>query len=679
MIYPHMKIAPLCLLAGVLASACVDLSPESSPDESASQEGETSHAIHGDGATTAEGYYVARAVKIPGCTATRISARFAITAAHCQSDEGDQVNYYDAASGFSSTRTGRVEQVYLRPGIAGNNTNCSTPGNCIDDSDHFADVALLRLSSDDDADAAGPHATLGWKYPGEGARGHQVGAGGHNDASNPMGRLRQITGELDSNDNDGSFDTVDDQTDGGDSGGPFYYKNQLIGVLTGDQWEPFNHYNLYTSVPEHLDWILSTINFRWKGVPPQPSTKYAGTTLDSFTSTERVCQYACEKTSSCEAYNFQTILSSVGSCQLKTNVTSAVSDSGWRSALRHGASSGKTGENVGYVRSDNYNAVVRRTSNGRVNELYLQNGQWKVGTISSDAPTVESRLSAYVRADGINAVVYRSNSDHIIELALVDGLWRWYDLTQAGGGTPSGDPVAYVRADGVSAVVYRGTNGDIYELSLASRGWEVTNLTSEAGSSIDATSEPQAFARSDGYSSVLFRSGSTIYELYKGAGGGWAISSPSSLASAPAAASRPYGYTHINGINAIVYRSTSSRIIELWLDGAGWHWGDISTGGASAIGNPVAYVRSDVVESVVYRSSSLQIQELTNTPWQPWNLSAGTGAGAATGDPVVYVRKDGVNVVSYPLTGNAAAELSFRLGDTQWRFANLSAGAGETL
>ena len=669
-----MKLKTLGLFASLLASACID---QTTNTEVAPDEGVVSGAIHGDGSTTAEGYYVARAVKIPGCTATRISARFAITAAHCQSERLDPVNYYDTASTYSGSRSGRIEQVYMRPGIPGNNTNCSTPGNCIDDSDHFADVALLRLSSDDDADAAGPHATLGWKYPGDGARGHQVGAGGHDDAANPNGRLRQITGELDSDDNDGSFDTVDDQTDGGDSGGPFYYRNQLIGVLTGDQWEPFNHYNLYTSIPEHLDWILQTIGFRWIGVPPQPSTKYAGSTVDTFTSTERICQYACEKTSNCQAYNFQPLFVSTGTCELKTNVTQAVNNSGWRSALRHGASSGKTGEIVGYVRDDNFSTVVRRTSTGRVNELYLQDG-WKVGTISSNAPTAESRLSGYVRADGTNAVVYRSTTDRIIELALVGGLWRWYDLTQSGGGTPTGDPVAYVRADGVSAVVYRGTNGDIYELSLGSRNWQVNNLTDEAGSSLVASTDPQAFARSDGYSSVVFRSGTTIYELYKGFSGEWAISSPSGLAGAPAAASRPYGYTHINGINAIVYRSSSNRVIELWLDGNGWHAGDLVPSAAAASGNPVAYVRSDVVESVVYRSGS-QILELTNTPWQGWNLSSGSGAGAAIGDPTVYVRKDGVNAVLYPLSGNAAGELSFRRGDSQWRFGNLSAGAGESL
>lgn len=674
-----MKLSTLGMITSLLASACIDNPNEPLTAEDFPDEGEVSAAINGDGATTAEGYYVARAVKIPGCTATRISARFAITAAHCQSSVGDQVNYYNDASGFSSTRTGRVEQVYLRPGIAGDSTNCAMPGNCIDDSGHFADVALLRLSSNNDDNAAGPQATMAWKYPGDGATGHQVGAGGHGGVSNSVGRLRQITGQLDSDDSDGSFDTVDDQTDGGDSGGPFYRQNRIVGVLTGDQWMPFNHYNLYTSVPAHLDWILTTIGYRWKGVPPQPSTRYAGSTLDDFMTTEGPCQYACEKTSNCQAYNFQPVILTVGNCQLKTNVTSAVSDSGWRSALRHGASSGKTGEIVGYVRDDNYNAVVRTTSTNRVNEIYLQNGLWKVGTISGSAPAVESKLSAYVRADGTNAVVYRSNTDRIIELALVGGLWRSYDITQAGGGTPTGDPVAYVRADGVSAVVYRGTNGDIYELSLGSRAWQVTNLTSDAGSTIDATSDPQAFARSDGYSSVVFRSGTTIFELYKGSSGNWAISSPSNLAGAPGAASRPFGYTHINGINAIVYRSTSNRIIELWLDGAGWHAGDITSGGATPTGNPVAYVRSDVVESVVYRSTSLQIQELTNTPWQSWNLSAGTGAGAAYSDPVVYVRKDGVNVVNYPLTGNAAAEISFRRGDTQWRFANLSAGSGEAL
>jgi hypothetical protein len=137
--------------------------------------------------------------------------------------------------------------------------------------------------------------------------------------------------------------------------------------------------------------------------------------------------------------------------------------------------------------------------------------------------------------------------------------------------------------------------------------WIPLDLTAAAGSSLVASSDPSAYTRSDGLSSVVFRAGTDVHELFKGPGGVWVLGTPSALASAPGAAGRPFGYTRSDGSNTIVYVSTAGHIIELLLTGSTWSFGDLSqiSGNTStAIGNPTAYVRLDGVESVVFRTSA---------------------------------------------------------------------------
>jgi hypothetical protein len=635
-------------------------------------------AING-ASSPASQFQLDRAVKIPGCTATRISARYAVTALHCGSQVGHTVYFYTSGPGFNSQRAARVEEVIIRPGAS--MQACRQDEDCDDSSGRFADIALLRLSTSTSGgtDALdGAHATLAWRYPGEDVSGKKVGAGGHNGNSNPSGILLQATDTLDSTgDSDGKFETTTDQTDGGDSGGPFYYGGRVLGTLWGSGWDPLDGYwNRYTSVPAHLDWILSRIGYSWVGLPPQSNTRYTGSLVEAFVGKERECRYACEKTTSCDAYNYHSTLQM---CELQGGVTGASTNSGWSGALRFGASSGASNQVVGYLRGDGYSSVLHEATSGAVHELYLTSTGWRVGAISAaGAPAVAGRLSPYRRADGIQAVVYRSTAGRLIELALVGGSWTWADLSSWGGPTAAGDPVAYVRADGVSAVVYRSSTGRIHELRLGTLGWIATDLSGAAGVTVAASSDPHAFVRADGYSSVVFRAGADVWELYKATGGGWIAGVPSQLAGAPAAASRPFGYNHRDGITAIVYRSTANRIIELWIGSTGWRVGDITAGGPAAAGNPVAYVRTDGVESVVYRSTAGQIIELANAPWGAWNLSATTGAGAATTDPAVYVRGDGHNTVVHGIAGNRVAELAWRRGAPAWTAADLSSSAGET-
>jgi Trypsin len=620
------------------------------------------------------------------CTATRIAPHFAVTSAHCQVAAGDLLSFYTTGPGYSSA-SALVTQVIARPGVTG--VACfNSVSNCYDTSGKFADIVVVRLDRDV---TVGEAATLEWAYPGAGANGQKVGAGNHNAANtNNNGTLLQVADSTDSSDdNDGSFNSVHDRVDKGDSGGPLYVNGHMIGTLYGEQYKPaqVKFESLHTSVAKHLDWILANIGYHWSGSPPQTNSWFDGHLLQSVLTTERGCQYACEHTTSCQAYNY------IGSsCGLYTAITSTHSQSGVHSALHYGQSSGKSGTVAGYTRSDGFNAVVHVASNGNIDEFTPGATNWTVGSISGGvvnghAPAVASKLSGYRRSDGTNAVVYRSTANQIIEIALISTGWEWNPLPAAG--TPAGDPVAYVRDDGTNAVVYRATTGHIHELHLDQLGWHATDLMVASAIPVTASSDPSAYVRSDGNSSIVFRSGTSIFELFKHANKPWDWGEPSAFAAgAPAAATdpsnfftapsntKPYGYTHHDGINAIVYRTSANEIWELWLDGAGWHAGGL---GSNAIGNPTAYVRTDGIEAVDFRSADHFIFEIANQgPWTPANLSSwGTPWVSATSDPSVYIRNDGVNAVLYGLASSQAGELSIHIGDSAWFAGNLSASAGE--
>lgn len=680
-----MKLNPFLLLAPMAAGACVTTDPEL----------ETGTSEIRNSTQQADPYYRERAavtlttqfgIRKPTCTGTRISANYVLTAMHCDPWENQDVGFFSTSANFDTTRDADVAEVIRVAGTNPDDCEGFTNDGCYADGGEgdFADLVLLRIDDGKgDLDAEGPQATLAWRYPGSGVVGMKVGAGNHNGDPNTDGTLRQVADEIYSDDDaDGKFDTEDDDTDYGDSGGPFYVNNRIVGVLHGHVDFGLDDYNVYTSVPHHLPWILSRIGFRWRGLTPRTSTKYTGGTEETFaTNYLRVCQYACEKTSSCDAYNYKPRVSlfDSGTCELKSDITGATTSSGWSASLKHGNRSGISNPAVGYARSDGYDAVVHRATNGRVHELW-QGSQWTASDIHGSAPLVSSgsNVSAYVRADGLNAVVFRS-VDQIIQLALTDSGWDVGNLTAVGGAgsTPVGTPVGYVRADGVDAVVYRGSNGDIYELSRGLGGWDNRNLTTNAGSSVFADSDPTAVAGADGVSSIVFRSGTSIYELSRGASGSWWMRSLTSASGgAPSAAGRPFAFRHRNGTRAVVYRSTGNRLVEIWLDGSGWHYQQLSSTAIS--GDPTAAVRTDGIESITVRSSGDQILEIANAPWGTYNLSNIVGmTGLSDTNTSAYTRADGFYSVVFETADNRVREMSWRPGQP-WAWQDLSVVSGET-
>jgi hypothetical protein len=490
------------------------------------------------------------------------------------------------------------------------------------------------------------------------------------------GTLKQHPDETTSDDDDdGHFDTRDEMVDDVDSGGPFYVSNRILGVVFGSTHTGLSYYDYYTSVPHHLNWILSTIGFRWRGLPVQADTRYTGTIVQSLATTERICQYACEKTGSCEAYNFYPpALPGSANCNLYTGITGAVTSTGWKASLKHGARTGNANDVVGFVRTDNANSVVHKALDGNLHELVLSGTQWG-HTVINPSATVDSNLSVYRRTEGVDAIVFRSATNHIIQVQRASNGWTdEADLTAITGAPNAvGNPMAYVRADGVNAIVHRAGN-TIIELRRGSRGWISSNLLSEAmaPSDVDAASDPVATARSDGYSSVVFRgTDNRVYELYRAVGGDWHVASPSALASGPAAADRPFVYVQRDGTNSIVYRTAGGGVAKLTLGGSTW---SVTQIGAGAIGQPIAYVRTDGATPVVFRHFSNHIVQVTAATT---DLTDITGAPTTATSPAAYVRNDGFNSVIFESSSNSVREFFVKRGGT-WATGNISSNAGET-
>jgi hypothetical protein len=113
---------------------------------------------------------------------------------------------------------------------------------------------------------------------------------------------------------------------------------------------------------------------------------------------------------------------------------------------------------------------------------------------------------------------------------------------------------------------------------------------------------------------------------------------------------------------------------------ATWKWDNLTVAGAPpAAGNPVGYVRSDGTSAVVYRSTTGRIMELalvgTSLSWVATDLTNGDGA-TPTGDPSPYVRASGVNTVLFRSADNHVHELT--LAGATWTAADLTDLAGET-
>jgi len=317
-----MKPTLSCALALALTTtACFDADTDYDPAADA-EFGQVEAGIVSGG--TPYPWMVARAVK-PAypCTATLIAPRFALTALHCTqyNKVGTSVHFYTDASGFDQGLAAKVVSVRLRPG-----TNAAPNQDITDSTNLQADIAVLELETA--APASSVASTLEWAYPGAWGFGRVVGAGDHDNAGtnpNSVGELRYAVDVTDSADDDsGGFFTIADNVNAGDSGGPLYMDDRILGVLNTHRPGVNDG---YTSVPKHLDWILGQIGYAWAHGASQAVVR-RGAAIQVFDqATERVCQYACDHTA-CVAYDF---VPSLSRCTLLSTVTSIVNSTTTRS------------------------------------------------------------------------------------------------------------------------------------------------------------------------------------------------------------------------------------------------------------------------------------------------------------------------------------------------------------
>ncbi|HKO52104.1 MAG TPA: trypsin-like serine protease [Polyangiaceae bacterium] len=260
------------------------------------------------------------------CTVTKIAPRYVITALHCNPRVGDTVVFYGTGSSANFNITREVVSVGKPPG-----TSVSADAvDWTDVNDKFADIAILRLDS---AVTDTPFATLAWYYPGDDHDGVKIGAGKHEGQSSLLGQLRRKSDTTYSGDDDGGgFRTGECALNDGDEGGAFYDPSKLLGVANGcTVLGGFVNRGRYTSIPEHLDWIVDVIDYVWSGGPTQTFYRSGTEVGVAFAGSRVRCKYACDHSADCDAFNWQ---SQAHICQMVKNVTGATSSSIWQSALK---------------------------------------------------------------------------------------------------------------------------------------------------------------------------------------------------------------------------------------------------------------------------------------------------------------------------------------------------------
>jgi len=300
----------------VMAAGCVG-----APEEASRSTSEI------NGGNFAASWQWQRSASFGYCTGTIIGVRHVLTAAHCTPAVNDIVRFYATNTTVDTTQGARVAAVTVRPGVMPSiNDYYDTAGD-------FADFAVVHL--DRDIPSTSRVATMSWYYPGDDALGFKVGQGAHNGAANPSGSLMTINDQTySSDDNSGHFLSENEQTNPGDSGGAFFRNTgsavtnrNLLGVLFGDAFE-WEWRNLYTSVPEHLNFILNAMSYSasFSALPSPRLPSAANTLLASYAPSELACRYACERTGACMMYTYAPGASAFGfaECYLASSTAGAL-------------------------------------------------------------------------------------------------------------------------------------------------------------------------------------------------------------------------------------------------------------------------------------------------------------------------------------------------------------------
>ena len=292
------------------------------------------------------------------------------------------------------------------------------------------------------------------------------------------------------------------------------------------------------------------------------------------------------------------------------------------------------GDPWGYKRFDNTNAVVYRGSDNDIHELSKGGSPWSDGDLNivSHASGVPAQGNpiGYVRSDNKNAVIYRGSDNHLHEFGLaVGGAWEHNDLTSVSGlhSSLAGDPMGYVRTDGLTTVVYRATDGHIHELGLTNGGsppWVDNDLFVASGETVNAAFDPWGYQHDANKNAVVYvGTDGKLHQLLLTIG----TNPPWTHGTLPATqpAGTPSGYVRWDGKAAVVYRSvtTPSTIRETLLDGT---WIDASLDSvdhpsAGASGSPIGRRATNNMDSVVYLGTDSGVYEQRLGLTVTWNFT----------------------------------------------------------
>jgi len=278
-------------------------------------------------------------------------------------------------------------------------------------------------------------------------------------------------------------------------------------------------------------------------------------------------------------------------------------------------------------------AVVYRATDDTIHEIG-RNPNWADNELASPF-TVPARahptatVRAYVRSDGRDAVVYRGVDNHLWELTSNFGYappWLVNDLTAfIGAPDLAGNPMGYAGTDHQNALVFRTADGHLHEIAShfgSSPAWVDADLTTGTGQSVLPASDPWGYRRGDGQNAVVYLgTDGGIHELSKGTTGTWAHQ----ILPASSAVGNPSAFVRSDGNSTVVYRSaapTGGSIRVLVLDGS---WTDAAIDAAppssSAPASDPIGVHTATVDDVIYRDADGQLASRRRAPSGPWALT----------------------------------------------------------
>jgi hypothetical protein len=304
--------------------------------------------------------------------------------------------------------------------------------------------------------------------------------------------------------------------------------------------------------------------------------------------------------------------------------------------LTHEANASVTvlGDPWGYKRSDNTNAVVYRGSDNDIHELGKGGSPWSDGDLNivshASGFPAQGNPMGYVRSDNKNAVIYRGSDNHLHEFGLaVGGAWEHNDLTSVSGlhSSLAGDPMGYVRTDGLTTVVYRATDGHIHELGLTNGGappWVDNDLFVASGETVNAAFDPWGYQRDANNNAVVYvGTDGKLHQLLLTIG----TNPPWTHGTLPATqpAGTPSGYVRWDGKAAVVYRSatTPPTIRETLLDGT-WIAASLDSvdhPSAAPSGSPIGRRATNNMDSVVYLGTDSGVYEQRLGLTVTWNFT----------------------------------------------------------